>query len=65
MTASANVQECFLINFFKKYLVALLRFEENRSRFKHVSMNRQFKSVDLRGFKLNELQATYDSFRPY
>jgi len=34
---SANTQQRFLVNFFRQYLAALMRYEETRRRFKHAS----------------------------
>jgi hypothetical protein len=37
LLASANVQQRFLVNFFKQYLAAVMRYEDSRRRFKHAS----------------------------
>ncbi|CAF4168613.1 unnamed protein product, partial [Adineta steineri] len=37
LLASANTQQRFLVNFFKQYLQAVMRYEESRRRFKHAS----------------------------
>jgi hypothetical protein len=37
LLASANVQQRFLVNFFKQYLAAVMRYEDSRHRFKHAS----------------------------
>ena len=37
LLASANVQQRFLVNFFKQYLAAVMRYDDSRRRFKHAS----------------------------